>query len=126
MIIQGVLLTVMLFGVVFLYILYRETKGQAVALKITNKFLNSELTEYKAKSASLYADYQDVIKKLETRLLEPGTTVSWIDRHGETETGVVLDDYSLNNKNYVVVIRMKNNKNQGAPISVAFEKLNVI
>jgi hypothetical protein len=126
MIIQGVLLTVMLFGMGLLYILYKETKGQSVALKMTNKFLNDELNEYKAKSASLYADYQNVIKELETRLLEPGTKVSWLDRHGETESGVALDDYSLNNKNYVVVIRMKNDKTQGAPISIAFEKLNVI
>ena len=126
MIILGVLLTVSLFGNGILYFIYKETKGQSVALKITNKFLNDELTEYKSKSANLYADYQNVVKELETRLIEPGTKVSWFDKHGETENGVVLDDYSLNDKNYVVVIRMKNNKKQGAPISIAFEKLNVI
>lgn len=126
MIILGVLLTISLFGNGILYFLFKETKGQSGALKITNKFLNDELTEYKSKSANLYADYQNVVKELETQLIEPGTKVSWFDKHGETENGVVLDDYSLNDKNYVVVIRMKNNKKQGAPISIAFEKLNVI
>jgi hypothetical protein len=125
MIIQGLVLTILLFALGLLYLVYKETKGQLTALRITNKFLNDELTEYKSKSASLFADYQNVVKELETRLLEPGTKVFWFDKHGEKESGVVLDDYSLNEKNYVVVIRMKNNKTQGAPISIAFEKLNV-
>lgn len=106
-----------------LWLIQESNKQQLETLKNLNSKISEELTEFKAKNASLWSDYNEAIQKLEKRLIEPETVVCWIDKHGETETGVVLDDYQLKNKNYVVVIRMKDNKTQGAPISIAYEKL---
>jgi hypothetical protein len=62
----------------------------------------------------------------EKDLIEPGTKISWKDKQGETNLGVVLDDYLLKDKPYVVVIRMKDDKTQGAPISIPFEKITIV
>lgn len=100
-----------------------SSKEQLKTLKNLNSKISEELTEMRAKNSSLWSDYNEAIQKLENNLIEPETMVSWVDKRGEIETGVVLDDYQLKDKKYVVVIRMKDNKTQGAPISISFEKL---
>lgn len=85
--------------------------------------MSVELDEYKAKNSNLWSDYNEAIQKLEKQLVAPETLVSWIDKNGDIENGIVLDDYQLKGKNYVVIIRMKDNKTQGAPISLPYEKL---
>ena len=67
----------------------------------------------------------EIIQRTEERAIPVGSTVSWLDKHKETETGSVLDDYKHKDKTYVVVIRMKDGKTQGAPISIPFEKLSI-
>ncbi len=125
MVIYGICLALSLFCAGYFWLSYDSVKSQLESLKNLNTKLNNELEEYKSKNSNLWADYNEAIQKLEKQLLPPETVVSWIDKHGETESGVVLDDYQLKGKNYVVVIRMKDNKTQGAPISIPFEKLMV-
>jgi len=123
MVILGVCLALSLFSSGYLWLLFDSNKNQLESLKNLNTKLNNEVEEYKSKNSNLWADYNEAVQKLEKQLLPPETIVSWIDKHGEIENGVVLDDYQLKGKNYVVVIRMKDNKTQGAPISIPFEKL---
>jgi TPP-dependent trihydroxycyclohexane-1,2-dione (THcHDO) dehydratase len=122
-IILGVGLALSLFAAGFCWISLESAKTQLESLKKLNSKLSIEVDEYKAKNSNLWSDYNEAIQKLEKQLIAPETKVSWVDKNGDIETGFVLDDYQLKNKNYVVIIRMKDNKTQGAPISIPFEKL---
>ena len=100
----GVALTLSLFGCGFLYFTLENSKSQLSLLRKLNVDLNQEVTEYKSKNSQL-----------------------WIELNkGDTNLGVVLDDYLLKDKPYVVVIRMKDDKTQGAPISISFEKITIV
>ena len=122
-IILGVGLALSLFAAGFCWIYLDSAKSQLSSIKKLNSKLSIELDEYKAKNSNLWSDYNEAIQKLEKQLVAPETQVSWVDKHGDIENGVVLDDYQLKGKNYVVIIRMKDNKTQGAPISLPYEKL---
>ena len=117
----GVALTLSLFGSGFLFFALESSKSQLSLLRKLNTDLNHEVTEYKAKNSQLWVELNK-----EKDLIEPGAKISWQDKQGDTNLGVVLDDYLLKDKPYVVVIRMKDNKTQGAPISIPFEKLSIV
>jgi hypothetical protein len=87
-----------------------------------NHKLNEDINELTTKNAILHSE---VIQRTEERAVPVGSTVTWLDKQKEIETGSVLDDYKHNNKIYVVVIRLKDGKTQGAPISIPFEKLTI-
>jgi hypothetical protein len=122
-IILGVGLALSLFAAGFCWVSLDSVKNQLESLKKLNSKLSVELDEYKAKNSNLWSDYNQAIQKLEKQLVSPETQVSWIDKNGDIENGIVLDDYQLKGKNYVVIIRMKDNKTQGAPNSLPYEKL---
>jgi hypothetical protein len=117
----GVALTLSLFGSGFLFFALESSKSQLSLLRKLNTDLNHEVTEYKAKNSQLWVELNK-----EKDLIEPGAKISWQDKQGDTNLGVVLDDYLLKDKPYVVVIRMKDNKTQGAPISIPFEKITIV
>ena len=117
----GVALTISLFGCGFLYFTLENSKSQLSLLRKLNVDLNQEVTEYKSKNSQLWIELNK-----EKDLIEPGTKISWKDKQAETNLGFVLDDYLLKDKPYVVVIRMKDDKTQGAPISISFEKITIV
>ena len=120
MIIFGVAFTFLLFlcGVLFLINTgLKENNGNLIKL---NSKLNENITELETKNAMLHSD---LISRNEDRIIDVGREIKWLDKHKEIETGSVLDDYKHNGKVYVVVIRMKDGKTQGAPISIPYEKL---
>lgn len=88
-------------------------------MKLNSK-LNEDVTELETKNAMLNSN---LITRNEERVIDTGREIKWLDKHKEIETGIVLDDYKHNNKVYVVIIRMKDGKTQGAPISIPYEKL---
>lgn len=94
-------------------------ENNASLLKLNTK-LNEDVTELETKNAMLHSD---LISRNEERIIDVGREIKWLDKHKEIETGSVLDDYKHNGKVYVVVIRMKDGKTQGAPISIPYEKL---
>ena len=94
-------------------------ENNASLLKLNTK-LNEDVTELETKNAMLHSD---LISRNEDRIIDVGREIKWLDKHKEIETGSVLDDYKHNGKVYVVVIRMKDGKTQGAPISIPYEKL---
>ena len=120
MIVFGVVFTVMLFlcGVMVL-MLTNQNENVSNLMKLNNK-LEEDITELETKNAMLHSD---LISRNEDRVIDVGKEIKWLDKHKEIETGSVLDDYKYNGKVYVVVIRLKDGKSQGAPISIPYEKL---
>ena len=133
----GIALTLALFTCGYLFLLVDSLKNQINNLAKLNSKIEDELTSYKSKNSSLWSqikelssiseetkkELEDLLSKQEKFEFQIGSKVSWVDKHGDIENGVVLDDYQLKGKNYVVIIRMKDNKTQGAPISLPYEKL---
>ena len=120
MIVFGVVFTVVLFlcGVLVL-MLTNQNENVSNLMKLNAK-LEEDITELETKNAMLHSD---LISRNEDRVIDVGKEIKWLDKHKEIETGSVLDDYKYNGKVYVVVIRLKDGKSQGAPISIPYEKL---
>jgi hypothetical protein len=106
-----------------LAMMYSNMKEHNNNLMKLNSKLNEDVTELVTKNAMLHSE---IISRTEERAIPVGSNVTWLDKQKETETGSVLDDYKHNNKTYVVVIRLKDGKTQGAPISIPFEKLSIV
>lgn len=106
-----------------LAMMYSNMKEHNNNLMKLNSKLNEDVTELVTKNAMLHSE---IISRTEERAIPVGSNVAWLDKQKETETGSVLDDYKHNNKTYVVVIRLKDGKTQGAPISIPFEKLSIV
>ena len=123
MIILGVLFTVLLFLCGVLGMMYTNLRDNDNNLQKLNHKLNEDINELTTKNAILHSE---VILRTEERAVPVGSTVTWLDKQKEIETGSVLDDYKHKDKTYVVVIRLKDGKTQGAPISIPFEKLTVL
>lgn len=121
-IILSVLFTVSLFLCGLLFSMYTSLRDDDNNLQKLNHKLYENINELTTKNAILHSE---VISRTEKRAVPVGRTVTWLDKQKEIETGSVLDDYIHNNKIYVVVIRLKNGKTQGAPISIPFEKLTI-
>ena len=120
MIIFGVSFTLLLFLCGVLFLINTGLKENNSSLIKLNSKLNEDITELETKNAMLHSD---LISRNEDRIIDVGREIKWLDKHKEIETGSVLDDYKHNGKVYVVVIRMKDGKTQGAPISIPYEKL---
>ena len=123
MILLSILFTLLLFMCGILALMYSNMKDHNNNLMKLNWKLSDEVNELKTKNAMLHSE---IISRTEERAIPVGSNVTWLDKQKETETGSVLDDYKHNNKTYVVVIRLKDGKTQGAPISIPFEKLSIV
>ena len=117
----GILVTLLGFYTVIVSYKLKDSKSTVSLLQELNTKLGSQVNELTSKNSSLWFELQQ-----EKSYIEKGRKVTWLDKQGETNEGIVLDDYTLKDKVYVVVIRMKDGKTQGAPISIPFTKLTVI
>lgn len=117
----GILVTLLGFYTVIVSYKLKDSKSTLSLLQELNTKLGSQVTELTSKNSSLWFELQQ-----EKSYIDKGRKVTWLDKQGETNEGIVLDDYTLKDKVYVVVIRMKDEKTQGAPISIPFTKLTVI
>ena len=117
----GILVTLLGFYTVIVSYKLKDSKSTVSLLQELNTKLGSQVNELTSKNSSLWFELQQ-----EKSYIDKGRKVTWLDKQGETNEGIVLDDYSLKDKVYVVVIRMKDGKTQGAPISIPFTKLTVI
>ncbi len=122
MIVLGVGFTVLLFLCGVLALMYTNLRDNDNNLQKLNQKLVEDIDELTTKNAILHSE---IIMRTEERAVQVGSTVTWLDKHKEIETGSVLDDYKHKDKTYVVVIRLKDGKTQGAPISIPLEKLTV-
>lgn len=117
----GILVTLLGFYTVIVSYKLKDSKSTVSLLQELNTKLGSQVNELTSKNSSLWFELQQ-----EKSYIDKGRKVTWLDKQGETNEGIVLDDYTLKDKVYVVVIRMKDGKTQGAPISIPFTKLTVI
>jgi hypothetical protein len=117
----GTLVTLLGFYTVIVSYKLKDSKSTVSLLQELNTKLGSQVTELTSKNSNLWFELQQ-----EKSYIDKGRKVTWLDKQGETNEGIVLDDYTLKDKVYVVVIRMKDEKTQGAPISIPFTKLTVI
>jgi hypothetical protein len=117
----GILVTLLGFYTVIVSYKLKDSKSTVSLLQELNTKLGSQVNELTSKNSSLWFELQQ-----EKSYIDKGRKVTWLDKQGETNEGIVLDDYTLKDKVYVVVIRMKDEKTQGAPISIPFTKLTVI
>ena len=122
MVVFGIAFTVLLFLCGLLLLMYTNLRDNDKSLQELNQKLKEDIDELTTKNAILHSE---VIARTEERVFPVGSTVTWLDKHKEIETGSVLDDYKHKDKTYVVVIRLKDGKTQGAPISIPFEKLTL-
>ena len=117
----GTLVTLLGFYTVIVSYKLKDSKSTVSLLQELNTKLGSQVTELTSKNSNLWFELQQ-----EKSYIDKGGKVTWLDKQGETNEGIVLDDYTLKDKVYVVVIRMKDEKTQGAPISIPFTKVTVI
>jgi len=78
------------------------------------------------KNSNIMNETIELIKHMESYKFAVGSSVTWLDRTGEEEFGIVYDDYEILEKHYVVVKRLKDEKLFGAPLSIKAEKLTVL
>lgn len=117
---------------------YYKTKHQH--LLNLNQKMNEELDSIKSKHSSLWYQLQQLssisdeqkkqleefVAKQETFEFLVGSKISWVDKTGETEYGIVYDDFTAQDNHYVVVRRIKNQKLTGGPISINAKKVNLL
>jgi len=117
---------------------YYKTKHEHL-LKLNQK-IDEELNSFKSKHSSLWHQLQqlssisdeqrkqleELISKQETFEFLVGSKISWVDKTGEMEYGIVYDDFMAQDNHYVVVRRIKNQKLTGGPISINARKVNVV
>jgi len=101
-------------------------KNHNETLKNLNNNLNKDLESFKSKNSNLWNETNELKKHIESYKFPVGSSVTWLDRTGEEEFGIVYDDYDILEKHYVVVKRLKDEKLFGAPLSIKAEKLTVL
>ena len=101
-------------------------KNHNETLKNLNNNLNKDLESFKSKNSNLWNETNELKKHIESYKFPVGSSVTWLDRTGEEEFGIVYDDYEILEKHYVVVKRLKDEKLFGAPLSIKAEKLTVL
>ena len=140
-------IAVYLFGVLvsfvalYLYMMMKDYKEQNFFLLKLNNKLTEEKSELDTKNISLWhqvkqlsslTDEQrlELEKLLETKEIHEvavGTKVSWVDRTGETEMGIVIDDSRVEGKLFVHLRRLnKKGKPSGAIFTILADKLTIL
>ena len=115
-----------LVNLILFYILFKQVHDGRMLIKLNNS-LDDKLTSYKVSQSSLIEKMREmellsqeqveelsrVSLLLEERKFIVGIKVKWIDGKGEEEFGLVCDDFVSEDKNFVVVRSMKNDKLMG-------------
>lgn len=136
----GLVFFVCLVIMVALYFRIEYYKTKYRYLLILNQKVDEELNSIKSKHSSLWYQLQQLssisdeqklqleefVAKQETFEFLVGSKISWIDKTGETEYGIVYDDFMAQEDHYVVVRRIKNQKLTGGPFSINAKKVNLL
>lgn len=128
-----------LVNLILFYISFKQVRDGRMLIKL-NDSLDEQLTSYKV-SQSLLIDKmcemellsQEQVEELsrvsllvEDRKFIVGAKVKWIDGKGEEEFGLVCDDFVSEDKNFVVVRGMKNDKLMGRYFTINAERLSLV
>ena len=128
-----------LVNLILFYILFKQFRDGRMLIKL-NDSLDDQLTSYKVSQSLLIEKMcemellsQEQVEELsrvsllvEDRKFIVGTKVKWIDGKGEEEFGLVCDDFVSEDKNFVVVRSMKNDKLMGRYFTIKAERLSLV
>lgn len=128
-----------LVNLILFYILFKQVRDGRMLIKL-NDSLDDQLTSYKVSQSLLIEKMremellsQEQVEELsrvsllvEDRKFIVGTKVKWIDGKGEEEFGLVCDDFVSEDKNFVVVRSMKNDKLMGRYFTIKAERLSLV
>ena len=128
-----------LVNLILFYILFKQVRDGRMLIKL-NDSLDDQLTSYKVSQSLLIEKMremellsQEQVEELsrvsllvEDRKFIVGSKVKWIDGKGEEEFGLVCDDFVSEDKNFVVVRGMKNDKLMGRYFTINAERLSLV
>ena len=128
-----------LVNLILFYILFKQVRDGRMLVKLNNS-LDDQLTSYKVSQSLLIEKMremellsQEQVEELsrvsllvEDRKFIVGSKVKWIDGKGEEEFGLVCDDFVSEDKNFVVVRGMKNDKLMGRYFTIKAERLSLV
>ena len=128
-----------LVNLILFYILFKQVRDGRMLIKL-NDSLDDQLTSYKVSQSLLLEKMremellsQEQVEELsrvsllvEDRKFIVGSKVKWIDGKGEEEFGLVCDDFVSEDKNFVVVRGMKNDKLMGRYFTIKAERLSLV
>jgi len=133
-------LVVCLFLLVLFILMHSESKNEVFRLTKTNNLLTEEITYYKAGNAQLSfkinelstlsqdqkTEIDSLIAHKEIFNFSVDSKVKWLDSNGETEYGIVCDDFFSDNKHFVVVRGInKKGKVTGRYFTVSAHKISI-
>ncbi len=100
--------------------MHSESKNEVFRLTKTNNLLTEEITYYKAGNAQLSFKIKEIFN------FSVDSKVKWLDSSGETEYGIVCDDFFSDNKHFVVVRGInKKGKVTGRYFTVSAHKISI-
>jgi hypothetical protein len=128
-----------LVNLILFYILFKQIRDGRMLIKLNNS-LDDQLTSYKVSQSLLIEKMcemellsQEQVEELsrvslllEERKFIVGAKVKWIDGKGEEESGLVCDDFVSDNKDFVVVRGIKNDKLMGRYFTIKAERLSLV
>jgi len=132
-------LVICVFLLILFILLYGEAKNENFRLEKTNNSLNEDVVSYKARNSQLsymINELSSLTQEQKTELdilladkevfkFKVESKVKWLDSHGETEYGIVCDDFFSEGKHFVVVRGInKKGKVTGRYFTISAQKIS--
>jgi uncharacterized protein YijF (DUF1287 family) len=131
------LLFLPLFVIFYLLFALKNKNTDISRLMVLNKALNSDLEEYKVAQSSLISNLKDleviteetknqlesILSSSDIQNYKVGSIVKWTNKKGEELSGMVYDDFTSNNVQFVVVRGMKEGDLTGRYFTILADKL---
>ena len=131
------LLILPLFVIFYLLFALKNKNTDISRLMVLNKALNSDLEEYKVAQSSLISNLKDleviteetknqlesILSSSDIQNYKVGSIVKWTNKKGEELSGMVYDDFTSNNVQFVVVRGMKEGDLTGRYFTILADKL---
>jgi hypothetical protein len=126
------------FFVIFYLLFMLKNKNTDISrLMVLNKALNSDLEEYKVAQSNLISNLKDleviteetknqlesILSSSDIQNYKVGSIVKWINKKGEELSGMVYDDFTSNNVQFVVLRGMKEGDLTGRYFTILADKL---
>jgi DNA-binding MltR family transcriptional regulator len=131
------LLFLPLFVIFYLLFVLKNKNTDISRLMVLNKALNSDLEEYKVAQSNLISNLKDleviteetknqlesILSSSDIQNYKVGSIVKWTNKKGEELSGMVYDDFTSNNVQFVVVRGMKEGDLTGRYFTILANKL---
>ena len=131
------LLFLPLFVIFYLLFVLKNKNTDISRLMVLNKALNSDLEEYKVAQSNLISNLKDleviteetknqlesILSSSDIHNYKVGSIVKWTNKKEEELSGMVYDDFTSNNVQFVVVRGMKEGDLTGRYFTILADKL---